>query len=338
MSDNDEILAQYVKRLMDVQYGMEEDKLLTTAELKEIALEMGMSEAEYARSQEQAQQFYMRGKTYISDNNYADAVSELTRTVTLSPNHEEGLYLLAKAHMHYGLLNDSDADMKKSELYVDRVLRLSPLHAGALKLKSQKRKGQTAHKSAKKEAKSKRKMMQYILIGGAVLLIIIFHFSITNGMSSAEENVDGAWANVENAYQRRADLVPNLVKTVQGAKEHDIETLETLVGAAKSADIPEGGLTEEAFAQYLSTQKAMENKLIAIVQNTNGTSESFRDLQSQLEGSENRIAVERRKFNEAVRAYNTKCRKFPNSFYRYDTKPYFEMEKGADETPEINFD
>ena len=195
-----------------------------------------------------------------------------------------------------------------------------------------------------------------IIIGSFVVLLILggigisFYVASTyNSIIEKNELVDKHWADVENVYQRRADLIPNLVATVKGYAEHEQETLEEVINArakATSTTINADNLTSDKIAAFQQAQDGLSSalsKLMVVVEkypdlkaNTN-----FLELQAQLEGTENRIAVERRKFNEAARSYNTYIKKFPKNLvannYNFESKPYFKAQEGAETAPKVEF-
>lgn len=170
-----------------------------------------------------------------------------------------------------------------------------------------------------------------------------------NNMVKKDENCTNAWANVENAYQRRADLIPNLVKTVQGAANYEKGTLEAVINArakATSVQVNTKDLSEESIAQFQQAQDELSSalsRLMVVVERYPElkANQNFLELQAQLEGTENRIAVERNKFNEVVKEYNTYIRKFPNNIiagiFNFDKKGYFQASPGADKAPEVEF-
>lgn len=185
----------------------------------------------------------------------------------------------------------------------------------------------------------------------AVIVLALFGWckNVYNGMVSAEEGVSAAWAQVENVYQRRADLIPNLVATVKGYAEHESSTLESVVEArAKATQVtvnPEK-LSPEALAQFNQAQGELSSALGRLLMITENypelkANENFRDLQAQLEGTENRISTERMKFNETARSYNTMIRKFPNnimaSIFNFESKGYFQAQEGAATAPKVEF-
>ena len=192
------------------------------------------------------------------------------------------------------------------------------------------------------------KKSSIILIVIAVLAVI-WGVSAYNGLVTMDENVNTEWANVETQYQRRADLIPNLVATVKGYAQHEQQTLESVVSARSKATqitVDPENLTSEQLAKYQKAQGelgAALGKLLAITENYPNlkANENFLELQAQLEGTENRIATERMKFNETAQGYNTLIRKFPKniiaSVFGFEKKPYFEAQEGADRAPAVQF-
>ena len=190
-----------------------------------------------------------------------------------------------------------------------------------------------------------------ILIVVAVVVLGIFMWvkSTYNGIVTKQESVESAWSQVENVYQRRADLVPNLVATVKGYAAHEKETLEGVVNARSKAtqmSIDPTKLDEESLKKFQSAQGELGNaigRLLMITENYPDlkANENFKELQAQLEGTENRITVERQKFNESAKVYNTQIRHFPANIiagmFGFDRKPYFEAKEGADEAPKVEF-
>jgi LemA protein len=170
-----------------------------------------------------------------------------------------------------------------------------------------------------------------------------------NTMVDLEEQVSSQWSQVENVYQRRADLIPNLVNTVKGYAEHERETLEGVIEArskATSVNIDPNSLTPESIEQFNQAQEGLSSalsRLMVVVERYPDlkANQNFMDLQAQLEGTENRIAVERRKFNEVTQAYNAYIRKFPQIIYAgmlgFDKKNYFEARQGAEQPPVVEF-
>ena len=186
-----------------------------------------------------------------------------------------------------------------------------------------------------------------IIIVAAIAVLVIWGIKLNNSMVSMEEGVTEAWSNVENAYQRRADLIPNLVATVKGYAEHESKTLQDVTEArakATSISVNAESMTAEELKAYQEAQNQVGGalgRLIAIGESYPDlkANQNFLELQSQLEGTENRINVERRNFNEAAKKYNTYIRKFPNSIIAgmrdFEKKPYFEAEEGSEKAPKV---
>lgn len=184
-------------------------------------------------------------------------------------------------------------------------------------------------------------------------LILIYALTLSscgyNSMVEKEEAVNTAWSNVENQYQRRADLIPNLVNTVKGYASHEQETLESVVNARSKATqitLNADELTPKKLKAYQAAQGEVGSalsRLLAVTENYPElkANENFQELQAQLEGTENRISVERRNFNQVTQDYNTYIRKFPNNLFAgmfgFDKKPYFEAEAGSQKAPEVKF-
>ena len=170
-----------------------------------------------------------------------------------------------------------------------------------------------------------------------------------NSLVDKQKTVDEAWAQVENQYQRRADLIPNLVNTVKGYSTHESETLQKVIEArakATSVTIDAENLNEETLAKYQQAQGELSQALKSLLAVTEAypdlkANENFMALQAQLEGTENRISTERKRYTEAVKNYNTAIKKFPTVIYAgwfgFDAKPQFKAEAGAEKAPEVKF-
>lgn len=196
----------------------------------------------------------------------------------------------------------------------------------------------------------KRGYIVLIVIVAVVLILFFWIKGIYNSMVTMEEEVSKAWAQVENVYQRRADLIPNLVATVKGYAGHEASTLEAVVEArakATSVTVDPSSLSEAQIADYMQAQDALGSALGRLLVSVERypdlkANQNFLELQAQLEGTENRIAVERQKFNEAARNYNVTIRKFPDNIFAgmfgFDRKGYFEAQEGADTAPEVSFE
>lgn len=182
-----------------------------------------------------------------------------------------------------------------------------------------------------------------------IALVAIWGISSYNGLVSMDENVSNQWANVETQYQRRSDLIPNLVNTVKGYAKHESETLESVMAARSQATqvkIDPSNCTPQQLAAYQKAQGDVTTalgKLLAITENYPDlkANQNFLELQSQLEGTENRINVARKDFNDTAKKYNTSLRRFPRniiaSMFGFEKRNYFEAEAGAEKAPKVEF-
>ena len=191
------------------------------------------------------------------------------------------------------------------------------------------------------------------LVGLAVILGFL-GVGQFNGLVGAEQQVNEAWAQVENTYQRRADLIPNLVATVKGSAEFEQETLQNVVEARSRVGQVSAQATQEIlndpqkFAQYQQAQDGLSSalsRLMVVVERYPElqSTVAFRDLMTQLEGTENRITVERKRFNEVARDFNTRLQKFPTNLFdrilgwHFEPRPYFAAQAGAATAPKVEF-
>ncbi|TDN87129.1 LemA protein [Salegentibacter sp. 24] len=187
-----------------------------------------------------------------------------------------------------------------------------------------------------------------------IVVLGIIVYSLTAGVNNTaveyEEGVIKNWADVENSYQRRSDLIPNLVSTVEGSADFERGTLTDVIEArakATSVNVDAGNLNPQQIQQFQQAQGGLSSalsKLLVTVERYPDikSNQNFLQLQSQLEGTENRISVARNRYNEAVRQYNTYIRKFPNNIFAgmfgFERKPSFEAEEGAENAPDVEFD
>lgn len=193
----------------------------------------------------------------------------------------------------------------------------------------------------------------WIILAAIALVILIIYSSVKgtyNSMVTMDESVSASWAQVENVYQRRADLIPNLVNTVQGYADHEQETFQAVIEArskATSINLDADNMTPEMLEQFQEAQTGLSSalsRLMVVVEQYPDlkANQNFLDLQAQLEGTENRITLERKRFNESAQAFNTYIRQFPKNIYAnlfgFEKKAYFESESGAEEAPVVSFD
>lgn len=195
----------------------------------------------------------------------------------------------------------------------------------------------------------KKKMIKYGIIGLILALLILPAFSTYNSMVELDENSTTQWANVESSYQRRADLIPNLVNTVKGYAAHEKETLTEVMEArakATSVNIDASKLDAASIQKFQEAQQGISGALGKLMMVSERypdlkANQNFLELQAQLEGTENRINVERNKFNEIVGAFNKKIKKMPgkiyNMMYGFEERARFEANEGSENAPSVEF-
>jgi LemA protein len=195
----------------------------------------------------------------------------------------------------------------------------------------------------------KKALIPIIVIALIGLFMYTKAVGVYNQFVQKEETISGQWAEVETQYQRRSDLIPNLVSTVRGYADFERETLEGVVNArarATSVNVDAANLTPEQISQFQAAQDQLSGSLSRLLVSVERypelkANENFRDLQAQLEGTENRIAVARRNFNQSVQSYNSELRTFPNNmfagWYGFERKGYFEATAGAEQAPTVQF-
>ena len=194
-----------------------------------------------------------------------------------------------------------------------------------------------------------KKNLGWIIPVAIVVVIVLWAIGGYNGMVKMDEQVQNKWANVETQYQRRADLIPNLVSTVKGYAEHEQQTLEDVVKARSEATqvkVDAENLTPEKLAAFQKAQSGVSSalgRLLAVAENYPDlkANQNFLELQSQLEGTENRITVARKDFNDTAKSYNQAIRQFPKNIlagmFGFEKKSYFEAEAGSEKAPKVEF-
>ena len=194
-----------------------------------------------------------------------------------------------------------------------------------------------------------KSLVSVLSIIAIIVVVALWISGVYNSMVAQDENVKTAWSQVDNQYQRRLDLIPNLVSTVKGYAAHESETLENVISARSKATqttIDPTNLNEATLSQFQQAQGELSSalsRLMVVVEKYPDlkANQNFLELQAQLEGTENRIAVERMRFNDAVKAYNTYIRKFPNNLFSgmfdFMPKAYFSAEAGAQSAPKVEF-
>lgn len=190
-----------------------------------------------------------------------------------------------------------------------------------------------------------RKFMPWIIVGAIVLIGFFYFKGINNTAVTLNQNIEEAWGNVETSYQRRNDLIVNIVKAVQGQAEYEKGTLEAVIQARATATqtkIDPSNITPEQLEQFTQNQSALSRLLVTVENYPNlQANQGFLKLQDELASTENQILTARTRFNEAVKPYNNHIKTFPNNLFAgmfgFKEKPYFKAAEGADKAPEVEF-
>ena len=324
------IIEEYVSKMLEVQKEQFE-KPLTLNELKEIAYSVGMSESEWQASQQVMEQHLRTGKGHVRNKNWLDAVTELKQAVAINPYHEDALYNLALSYHELYRKSGTELYKKEAKSAADRVLKNqdSKMDAASIALLNEIRNTETDHKN-----KRNRVLM---IIGGVIIgvfLIFLLLFwgasasvgSRANELEQLQVKVEQNWAQVENVYQRRETLIPQIVNLAKSASKYDAAKLNEL-------QRKRGELNPSNRDDYRKKQEEITKALTELMANMEGNAQTMRDIQIQVEGSENRIRVEWKKYNDVVAEYNTgvvnyndAIGSFPASMLGYKAKEKIKVE------------
>ncbi len=339
MDYSDDRLQRYINKMLQLQ-NEQREKPLTEQELKEIAFEIGMSEEDWQASQESYKAHLKIGEGHLSYRNWEKAIQELEQANALNPNSLEATQGLANAYLAQWKEDKSPNNKTLAEKFANAALQIKPGDTKSMYVLSEL-------SQVEKEDKEQKKTLKYISIAvaGVLLLILIILYTLDYNIASSKlELIAQKWAQVENVYQRRADLIPKLVRTAQAASNFEKETLEKLNKIGQNlGNLDTENPTESELNNFQQRQAnisaALDDFLAASVRNPElGASQAFRELQVQIEGAENRISVERKRYNEAVSSYNTFIKSFPGNLLGMKERTYLKMEKGADKSPDVKFE
>lgn len=324
------IIEEYVVKMLEVQKERFE-KPLSLLELKEIAYSVGMSESDWEASQLVMKQHLQTGKGHLKNKNWKDAVSELKQSVAINPYHEEGLYSLAVAYHELYRQSGKEEDRIEAKSMAERALKNEDknLDAAAIALLNEIRNTEEDHR------KKRKGLMQAVTVGiAAFFTIVLIVFYITSlsvgsrqrGMEEKMVKVEQTWGQVENVYQRRETLIPQIVNIAKSASKYDVSKLEELQRMGQN-------LNPTNRDEYRQKQEEITKALSNLMGNMEGNAQTLRDIQVQIEGSENRIRVEWKKYNDAVAeynnaviSYNDAIKFFPASYMGYGSMEKLKVE------------
>jgi len=324
------IIEEYVAKMLDVQKEQFE-KPLTLDELKEIAYSVGMSESEWQASQQVMEQHLRTGKGHVRNKNWQDALTELKQAVAINPYHEEGLYNLALSYHQLYRQTGSDIFKTEAKSAAERALKNqdSKMDSAAISLLNEIRNTE----SAQRNKRNKVLMITAAVISAIFLIFILVLWGVSaslgsraNELEQLQVKVEQNWGQVENVYQRRETLIPQIVNIAKSASKYDAVKLNELQGMRQE-------LNPAKRDEYLEKQAEISKTLTELLSNLEANAQTMRDIQIQVEGSENRIRVEWKKYNDAVAEYNVgvvnyndAINSFPASMLGYKAKEKIKVE------------
>ncbi len=324
------IIEDYVTKMLEVQ-KVQFEKPLSLIELKEIAYSIGMTESEWNASQKMMAQHLKTGQGHLQNRNWQDALTELKSAVAINPYHEEGLYGLAVANHELYKQSGNIKYRDEAKSAADRTLKneMSHLDSASIALLQEIRNTEEGHK------KKKQGFLMMLSIGAAIfigiVMIVIFSASASVGSraKSIEQQlvkVEQNWGQVENVYQRRESLIPQIINIAKAASKYDQTKLDELQKMRQN-------LNPANRDEYRQKQDDITKMLIDLMSNMEGNAQTLRDIQVQVEGSENRIRVEWKKYNDALAEYNNAIvnyndaiKSFPASMMGYKAKEKLKIE------------
>lgn len=340
----DKFLQDYIKKLMERENSLGSLTPLTDEQLKQVALDTGMTETDWSTLKADAQSAEIRGFEHLKRGNFEDALAEFKESTSLYPNSSEALYGTAKALFKKGVEKEDKTFLDEAILYTDRVLTLNSSHGDALDLRGHIRK----HKIVlgdKLVTKGKIGKWKKWLIPAIPIVILLFWFIGTyNSVIILEEDTQASWAQVENVYETRHDKIGQLVKVVKSATKQEEKVLKEVISARNMATritVDGSNLTPEQLSKYAESQSKLSSslgKLIAVAEQypTLKSMDTYLTLQDEIAESENKIEIQRRKFNNTIQKFNNKVKRFPAVLLPFSSKPYYEVAKEKMGVPELD--
>lgn len=320
MEDDDKALQAYYEKMLRKQYDIS-DEIPTQEELKKIALEIGVSEEEWQKTQDEFQEKLKGGKFLISQNNFSDAISQLEEAASINPYHIEVVYSLAYAYF-LSWKEKGGAGKAKAEELLQRAMRIQPSHGPSLRLRSE-----IIESTVGKKQKSNSLLRNIVLglSGLAILFSLTFAFTY-NSVSNEAKKVSIAQVQLLNVYEREINLIPKLVNYMISLKELKQEEVERLNRLNSEINQIYQSLSEKEDPDGLSRLDQKINELIAYINLIAKDKKSFREskefsnLQTDIKGSENRISVEKKKYLTQLIEYNTFVKSFPVNIFGFQEK------------------
>jgi LemA protein len=323
MSNDKQYLQAYMDKMLEVQKQREE-QYFTPNELKEIAISVGLSEADWAASQQLFEKHISVGQGHLNATNYTAALYQFEEALKLNPSHERALFGAASAAHELYLSTQSTAFAKKSTDYANRVLQNedAKLDSKAINLLKSIRTADGQYASNRE----RRRWIMAAIAAATIAFFLVAYLVLKNSLNASYHEVEKQWAQVENVCQRKADLIPKLISISQAQSGQNQATIDKLQALQK--ELPTAKGDPEAYAKAQTEINKLLNQVLEEVGAQAGTTEGslkqqYNDLRAQIEGAENRISVERKRYNEAVADYNSQNSQFPYSLIGKPMHQYF---------------
>jgi LemA protein len=341
---NDQFLEAYLKRLMDRDMNLDEADPLSDEQLMKVATDMGMSEDEWHKIKKDALEARDRGFQHLDRGNYEDAIAEFKESTSLYPNAADAMFGMSKALFKKSVEKEDNELSNQAVVYAKRALKINPNYSEALDLQSNIRRHQTEIGSKILTSGKIDAWKKWLIPATIILVLGIFLMGTYNSVTTLQENVDKQWADVQEKYKRRSELIPQLVEVVKATAKNEKEIINGALemrSRATSINLNLADMTPEKMKEFSEMQNQMSQslgRLIAVGEQYPQirSNESFLKLQEEVAGSVNRISNERKKFNESVREYNIKIKRFPTNLFPFKEKAYFEVKDSEMETPNLN--
>lgn len=341
---DDKFLQDYIKKLMERENSLTNPTPLTDEQLKQVALDTGMTEADWQNLKDDAFDAEKRGFEHLSRNNFEDALSEFKESTSLYPNSSEALYGMAKALFKKGVEKEDKTYLDEALLYSDRVLTLDSSHNETLDLQGHIRKHEIVLGDKLVTKGKVGKWKKWLIPAIPVALLFFWIIGTYNSVVVLDENTVASWAQVENIYESRYDKIGQLVKVVKSATKQEEKVLKEVIAARNQATkitVDGSSLTQEQLENYAESQSKLSSslgKLIAVAEQypTLKSMETYLNLQDEIAESENKVEIQRRKFNNSVQEFNNKVKRFPAVLLPFSSKPYYEVNKNKMKVPELD--
>jgi len=366
--NTEENLKKQIEKLLNIQTNL--DKKVDADDFRKIAEDLGITDSEWQEIQEIAENHFKNANAYLRHENWIDAIEAYKKTLEINPNHLNALLGISLANQELYKIKRVSDYRTQAEKFAQKALEIEAGNNTAIRILSELKKPikQSQNLSSKKTSRQITLLVVaalFALLGiGLMTFIMVFNGSpneqetypekampssveatdfYENEIIALREEVIAQWYQVENVYQRRADLIPNLTRLLKAEQNFEQDLIQRILDAQVEINQIqiqfENIETVENFQEkQLELSEDLNELLLEIEDKGLGTKQTYRDFRVQLEGSENRIAVERRKYNEKVRAYNTLIQQSPYNEYGFEKIEYFQMQKGAENPPVVDIE